>query len=103
MDSAGRAGYGRLMGNAALENDFEPLLLRRLPRLATARRALLKHGAIGAALTGSGAALYGLFDNPAKARRAVQALRQPGASVFLASTLSRRRFAQTSAFASHSA
>jgi 4-diphosphocytidyl-2-C-methyl-D-erythritol kinase len=96
---------GRMLAGhrAALANDFEPLLLERLPRLAQAKRALLQYGAVGASLTGSGSALYGLFDDPAKARRAARALEKSGASVFVARTVSRRRFAQTSAFAPHPA
>ena len=88
--------------DAVFKNDFEPLLLRRLPQLAKAKRALLKCGAVGAALTGSGSALFGVFDDLAKARRAIQTLEQSSATVFLASTLSRRQFAQASAFAPRS-
>ena len=98
-NGAGHAGHGKLGDAATIKNDFEPLLLRRLPRLAKAKRALLQHGAVGAALTGSGSALFGLFDDLAKAHRAVRALNQGGAKVFLASTLSRRQFAQSSALA----
>src|SRR5262249_30172637 len=98
----GRVGAGdtRLSASDGREllNDFEPLLLERLPRLAKAKRALLKHGAKGAAVTGSGSAFFGLFDDLAKAHRAVRALEQFGVTVFLASTVSRRQFAQNAAF-----
>ncbi len=53
---------------SACGNDFEPLLLRRVPPLVDARRALLDAGAQVAQVTGSGSALFGLFDREADAR-----------------------------------
>jgi len=42
-------------------NDFEEAVFRRHPRLRSIKNALLRHGAEPAALTGSGAAVYGVF------------------------------------------
>ena len=40
------------------------------------RESLLRHGALGAAMSGSGPTVFGLFDDPAKAARAAEALGQ---------------------------
>jgi len=73
-----------------LENDFEAPVFRRHPRLARMRRALLRHGAAGAALAGSGSAVFGIFQSPAQARRAAFAF--PGDQVFLTETVSREEY-----------
>jgi 4-diphosphocytidyl-2-C-methyl-D-erythritol kinase len=43
------------------ENDFETAVFRQHPRLQTIKKALLRLGADPALLTGSGAALFGIF------------------------------------------
>ena len=73
-----------------LSNDFEKVVFRRHPRLAGIRRALLKAGAAEAALAGSGSAVFGIFRNPAQARRSAQLF--PEDQVFVCSTLSRRAY-----------
>lgn len=46
-------------------NDFEPVVFAHYPELATLRDRLYHHGALYAAMSGSGTALYGIFaDNP---------------------------------------
>lgn len=88
---------GQMMASAtqALGNDFEPLLFRKRPRLAAVKRRLLRAGAEQASLSGSGSALYGLFEDAAAARRAAAGLTSVGGSVFLARTVSRREFFRT--------
>jgi 4-diphosphocytidyl-2-C-methyl-D-erythritol kinase len=76
--------------SGALSNDFEKPVFDRHPRLGEIRAALLKRGAADAALAGSGSAVFGVFQNPAQARRAARAF--PEDSVFLAETLSRKRY-----------
>ncbi len=44
-----------------LFNSFEPVVEAHFPPIRIAREQLLAHGALGARLTGSGAAVYGLF------------------------------------------
>jgi 4-diphosphocytidyl-2-C-methyl-D-erythritol kinase len=73
-----------------LSNDFEKVVFRRYPRLAGIRRALLRAGAAEAALAGSGSAVFGLFRNPAQARRSARLF--PEDQVFVCSTLSRRAY-----------
>jgi len=70
-----------------LSNDFEKPVFRRHPRLARIRRDLLRGGAAEAALAGSGSAVFGIFQNPAQARRSARFF--PEDQVFLCSTLSR--------------
>jgi len=73
-----------------LENDFEGPVFRRHPRLARIKRALLRHGAAGVALAGSGSAVFGVFPSPAQARRA--AMQFPDDQVFITETVSREEY-----------
>lgn len=73
-----------------LENDFEPVVFRRHPRLTAIKRALLQGGAAEVALAGSGSAVFGVFLNPAQARRAAQ--RFPKDQTFVCSTVSRGEY-----------
>jgi len=74
----------------AISNDFESPVFRRHPRLGEIRAGLLKRGAADAALAGSGSAVFGVFRNPAQARRAARAF--PEDSVFVVETLSREKY-----------
>jgi 4-diphosphocytidyl-2-C-methyl-D-erythritol kinase len=75
---------------SGLSNDFEPPVFRRHPRLAQIKRALLQRGAAEASLAGSGSAVFGVFPNPAMARRA--AVGFPDDQTFVCETLSRDRY-----------
>jgi 4-diphosphocytidyl-2-C-methyl-D-erythritol kinase len=77
-------------GQETLSNDFEGPVFRHHPRLGKIRDALLERGAAEAALAGSGSAVFGVFRNPAQARRAARTF--PEDSVFLTETLSRKRY-----------
>jgi len=74
----------------SLENDFEGPVFRRHPRLARIRRALLEQGAAGAALAGSGSAVFGEFQSPAHARRAANLF--PDDQVFITETVTREEY-----------
>ena len=77
-----RPDFGRILarlGNPAalgpeMENVFEPLLTDLHPELAALRQTLLDCGALGAMLTGTGSAMFGLFASDAAAERARTAL-----------------------------
>lgn len=56
-----------------LKNDFEDAVFKTHPELASAIRKLRKLGAKPALMTGSGSALFGLFDNAAGAHAAAAA------------------------------
>jgi 4-diphosphocytidyl-2-C-methyl-D-erythritol kinase len=74
----------------ALSNDFEVAVFPRYSRLAAIKRELFRQGAAEASLAGSGSAVFGIFRNPAKARRAAQAF--PKDQVFVCSTVSRAEY-----------
>jgi len=73
-----------------VSNDFEGPVFSRHPRLREIRDGLLQRGAAEAALAGSGSAVFGIFQNPARARRAARAF--PEDSVFVVETVSRERY-----------
>jgi 4-diphosphocytidyl-2-C-methyl-D-erythritol kinase len=79
-----------------LSNDFEGPVFSRHPRLGEIRADLLKRGAADAALAGSGSAVFGVFRNPARARRAARAF--PEDSVFVVETLSREKYGRAMGF-----
>jgi len=74
---------------AAVENDFERSVFRRHPVLQDIKHSLLKLGARCALLSGSGATVFGLFDEQATARRAGADLAaDPELKVFVVPTCS---------------
>ena len=50
------------------KNDFEPHIFAAHPEIAAAKASLLDAGAVYAAMSGSGSAVFGLFDDEEKAR-----------------------------------
>ena len=74
----------------SVANDFESPVFSRHPRLKEIKDELLERGAADAALAGSGSAVFGVFRNPAQARRAARAF--PEDSVFVVETLSREKY-----------
>jgi 4-diphosphocytidyl-2-C-methyl-D-erythritol kinase len=70
-----------------VSNDFEAPVFGRHPRLREIRDGLLQGGAAAAALAGSGSAVFGVFRNPAQARRAARNF--PEDTAFVAETLNR--------------
>ncbi|HTU34909.1 MAG TPA: 4-(cytidine 5'-diphospho)-2-C-methyl-D-erythritol kinase [Candidatus Acidoferrum sp.] len=73
-----------------VSNDFEAPVFRRYPRLEEIRDGLLQRGAAEAALAGSGSAVFGVFRNPAQARRAARSF--PEDSTFVVETLTREKY-----------
>ncbi|HVA72677.1 MAG TPA: 4-(cytidine 5'-diphospho)-2-C-methyl-D-erythritol kinase [Candidatus Limnocylindrales bacterium] len=73
-----------------IPNAFEAAVFRRHPRLAQIKRTLLRGGAAEAALAGSGSAVFGVFRNPAQARRVAREFSKD--QVFVARTLSREDY-----------
>jgi 4-diphosphocytidyl-2-C-methyl-D-erythritol kinase len=78
---------------AGVSNDFEGPVFSRYPRLGEIRDVLLERGAADAALAGSGSAVFGIFRNPAQARRAARAFQED--SVFVVETLSREDYGRS--------
>jgi 4-diphosphocytidyl-2-C-methyl-D-erythritol kinase len=79
---------------AALCNDFEPVVYRLYPEIERARDALTAAGASGVLLSGSGASVFGLFENVSE-RDGARARLKVGAGwqVFACATLSRSAYA----------
>ena len=74
---------------AQMINDLEPPVLRRHPEIGTLKAQLREAGAIAAAMSGSGSAVFGLFRSRAAAERMVKPLCRGGARALLTRTLSR--------------
>ena len=70
-------GYGLTWADLArtAENDFEPPVFARHPLLQEVKRALLNAGAQFALLSGSGATVFGVFEEESLARHAGASLR----------------------------
>lgn len=50
----------------SMKNDFESGIFGKYPQLQAIKAAMYEHGAVYAQMSGSGAAIFGLFDAPAK-------------------------------------
>ncbi len=85
-----QAAYDSLIANLAdlpalasgMYNIFEDAVFPSLPALPARLDILAAHGALGARMSGSGAAVFGLFDDFTAAERAADALRQRGADAW---------------------
>jgi 4-diphosphocytidyl-2-C-methyl-D-erythritol kinase len=74
---------------AQMINDLEPPVMRRHPEIGPIRGALREAGAVAAAMSGSGSAVFGLFRTRPAAARALRPLLRMGTTVFLSRTISR--------------
>jgi len=91
--SGGRAENPLLdLVRTGIENDFEKVVFPQHPELCEVKRVLEQSGAQYASLSGSGSAVYGLFDSRQGARRAAKKLIQRGTRAVVTSTLTRRRY-----------
>lgn len=86
--------WGNVSGDSkpSIINDFEAVVFARYPELANVRKRLLRAGATCAAMTGSGSAIFGIFENPGKLERARLAWKNPGDRVFPVSFVNRARY-----------
>jgi 4-diphosphocytidyl-2-C-methyl-D-erythritol kinase len=80
-------------------NDLEGVTVRRYPRIKLLKDSLIELGALGASMTGSGSAVFGVFGSREKAKNAFRRLRNINDSqAFLAQIVSRpRRFGRVGA------
>ena len=65
-----------------LYNVMEPFTLRKSPDVEKYKHALLEHGALGAIMSGSGNAVFGIFETLDKARKAASFMRRLTKQVF---------------------
>jgi 4-diphosphocytidyl-2-C-methyl-D-erythritol kinase len=77
---------------ALAANDFEPAVFAQFPQLESVKAKLLRLGARPSLMTGSGSALFGLFDTRDGAVRARDAFRDYQA--FSIALVGRRRYQQ---------
>ena len=75
-----------------IENDFEKVVFPKYPELLEVKRVLEKAGARYASLSGSGSAIYALFDSKEKAAAVAKKLVQSGTRAVVTSTLTRQQY-----------
>jgi len=78
--------------SATLRNDLEIPVVRHHPAIARIRQSLLDAGATFAAMSGSGSAVFGLFERGDAARRTANDLGRPGWLSLHTRTLTRREY-----------
>ena len=83
-----------------MENDFEEVVLSEHPSLRSTKRDLMGNGpgdggALYAALSGSGSALFGLYESQANAEAAQQRVRASGTRAIVTSTIARPKYWRT--------
>ena len=61
-----------------LVNDLERVSLSRYPKIGLLKQALLREGAAGSLMSGSGSSVFGVFKSKRKAEHAFRRLRQEG-------------------------
>ncbi len=77
----------------SLHNDFEPVVFQLEPEIERAKVVLLKFGARAAMLSGSGSAVFGIFENQDAQERAIQAIElETGWRAFPCKTVGRDRY-----------
>ncbi|MGE0863804.1 MAG: 4-(cytidine 5'-diphospho)-2-C-methyl-D-erythritol kinase, partial [Vicinamibacterales bacterium] len=79
---------------ATLRNDLEGPVVRHHPAIARIRQSLLDSGANFSAMSGSGSAVFGLFERADAARRTASDLARPGWLSLHTRTMARREYAR---------
>jgi len=72
---------------AALCNDLETVVFKRYPEVLEIKNELLSSGAGGALLSGSGSTVFGIFDDPDLAKKALARFSTEKYKVFLAKSI----------------
>ena len=75
-----------------IENDFERVVFPKYPEMREVKRVLEQSGARYASLSGSGSAIYGLFDSRERAAAAAKKLTRHGTRAVVTTTLTRQQY-----------
>lgn len=78
-------------------NDLQPPVVQRYPAIAALIRRLTRDGARYAAMSGSGSAVFGIFDDRGGAERACAAMKGRGVAAWATRTLGRRAYLRATA------
>jgi len=93
--SGGRAENPLLdLVRTGIENDFERVVFPQHPELREVKSVLERAGARYSSLSGSGSAIYGLFDSRQKAAAAANKMQRSGVRAVVTSTLTRRQYSK---------
>ena len=87
----------------SLRNDLEGPVLQHHPTIGRIRQDLLDAGAVMASMSGSGSAVFGLFERAEAARRTARDLSRPGWTVLATRTLNRREYQRLGRYQARSA
>ena len=74
---------------ATLQNDLEPVVIKRYPEILEIKNELLNLGAEGTLLSGSGSTVFGIFENPEIAKKALARFTGKKYRVCLAKSITR--------------
>ena len=78
-----------------LVNDFETVIFDKEPEVRRAKEALIKAGARGSLLAGSGSSVFGIFDDPEARDSALKRIEtEPGWRIFPCVTMSRIEYSR---------
>jgi 4-diphosphocytidyl-2-C-methyl-D-erythritol kinase len=93
LSSSQRSSFPDSFSSEVLLNDFEAVAFQLEPEIKRAKAALVEAGASAALLAGSGAAVFGVFDNKDAQERAIQNIElETGWRVFPCSTVGRNHY-----------
>jgi 4-diphosphocytidyl-2-C-methyl-D-erythritol kinase len=81
-----------LSNGLGMENDFEKVVFEDFPELKQLKTRMLNRGANTAALTGSGSALFAIFNSKGDLKKARDGIKAEGTQLIPAQTLSRTRY-----------
>ena len=88
-------GTGADESESAFTNDFEGVVFRKFPELRQVKKRLLRVGAKQALMSGSGSALFGVFEDRSAAQRAHAELRTSGWAAHVVRSVSRAECGKT--------
>lgn len=71
----------------SIENVMEPVVMTKYPQVKMVKEDMIKFGALGSLMSGSGPTVFGLFDDEEKLYRCKRELEKKVPNVFVTKTL----------------